>query len=97
MQLAIPHNGWDNEHLATFLLSRIAFVATPVKVGDDIGIDVFCTVFEVAKGKRTVLQRETKKPQRGEAWRLIAKCFCLEIVDYLEYRFARFKLCADFL
>jgi len=52
MQLAIPHKGWENEHLATFLLSRIAFVATPVKVGDDIGTDVFCTLFEVAKGKK---------------------------------------------
>jgi len=52
MPLAITHKGWENEHLATFLLSRIAFVATPVKVGDDIGTDVFCTLFEVTKGKK---------------------------------------------
>jgi hypothetical protein len=45
------HKGWENEHLATFLLSRIAFVASPVTVADDIGTDIFCTLFEVAKHK----------------------------------------------
>lgn len=44
--LAVPRKGWENEHLATFLLSRIAFVAHPVTVADDIGSDFFCTLFE---------------------------------------------------
>jgi hypothetical protein len=51
MQLGFPHKGWENEHLATFLLSRIAFVATPITVGDDIGTDIFCTLFETGKHK----------------------------------------------
>ena len=42
--------GWENEHLATFLLSRISFVANPIKVADDIGTDLFCTLFEVVSG-----------------------------------------------
>jgi hypothetical protein len=46
MQLAHPHKGWENEHLATFLLSRVAFVASPVTVSDDIGTDLFCTLFD---------------------------------------------------
>lgn len=44
--LAVPRRGWENEHLATFLLSRIAFVAHPFTVADDIGSDFFCTLFE---------------------------------------------------
>ena len=44
--LAVMRKGWENEHLAAFLLSRIAFVANPLKVGDDIGSDFFCTLFK---------------------------------------------------
>src|SRR5688500_15331354 len=46
MPLAIPRKGWENEHLAAFLLSRLAFVASPKTVSDDIGTDLFCTLFE---------------------------------------------------
>ena len=42
--------GWENEHLASFLLSRISFVANPMTVADDVGSDFFCTLFEVAEG-----------------------------------------------
>ncbi len=45
-RLAIPRLGWENEHLATFLLSQISFVAHPITVADDIGSDFFCTIFE---------------------------------------------------
>jgi len=45
-----PHKGWENEHLALFLLSRISFVSNPVTVADDAGSDFFCTLFEVGKG-----------------------------------------------
>jgi hypothetical protein len=52
----IPHlekfrKGWENEHLATFLLSRMSFVANPIKVADDIGTDLFCTLFEITEGE----------------------------------------------
>lgn len=50
-QLAVPRVGWENEHLAEFLLSRISFVAQPVSVGDDIGSDFFCTLFTQRPGK----------------------------------------------
>ncbi|MFH1764911.1 MAG: hypothetical protein ABIF09_12035 [Gemmatimonadota bacterium] len=46
MRLSTFHVGWENEHLARFLLSRLAFVASPVFVGDDVGTDLFCTLFE---------------------------------------------------
>jgi len=45
-QLAATRIGWENEHLATFLLSRISFVANPITVSDDVGSDFFCTLFE---------------------------------------------------
>src|SRR5688572_30098168 len=46
MPLAVTHLGWENEHLARFLLSRLAFVSSPLTVGDDVGTDLFCTLFE---------------------------------------------------
>jgi hypothetical protein len=53
----MPHlgrfrKGWENERLASFLLSRISFVANPMTVADDIGSDFFCTLFEVAEGDK---------------------------------------------
>ena len=61
MHLANFRRGWENEHLATFLLSRIAFVASPVTVADDIGTDIFCTLFEAAthKDKAVFLPRSS--------------------------------------
>ena len=44
--LAVMRRGWQNEHLAAFILSRLAFVAHPAKIGDDVGTDFFCTFFE---------------------------------------------------
>lgn len=48
-QLGRFRSGWENEHLASFLLSRIAFLANPITVADDIGSDFFCTLFEVVE------------------------------------------------
>jgi hypothetical protein len=50
-QLWIPRKGWENENLASFLLSRIAFVASPLSIGDDAGSDFFCTLFENVENK----------------------------------------------
>jgi hypothetical protein len=43
-----PRKGWENEHLASFLLSRVSFVANPLTVADDVGSDFFCTLFEIS-------------------------------------------------
>jgi len=54
--LAVPRKGWENEHLATYLLSQIAFVAHPLTVADDVGSDFFCTLFEPRdRGRKEVL------------------------------------------
>jgi hypothetical protein len=50
--LARTHTGWENEHLATYLLSRLAFVAAPITVADDVGTDLFCTLYDTVEGKR---------------------------------------------
>lgn len=61
MSLASTHKGWENEHLATFLLSRIAFVASPIKIADDVGTDIFCTLYEhqVRDGTRILTPRSS--------------------------------------
>lgn len=51
--LAVPRKGWENEHIATFLLSQIAFVAHPMTVADDVGSDFFCTLFDPRPQGRT--------------------------------------------
>ncbi|MHB1341880.1 MAG: hypothetical protein ACYC77_08770 [Coriobacteriia bacterium] len=55
MPLAATHPGWENENLATYLMSRLAFVASPVKIGDDVGTDLFCTLFEEVEGEKARL------------------------------------------
>lgn len=46
MALNNTHIGWIGEHFAKFLISKFAFVAQPATIGDDIGADLFCTVFK---------------------------------------------------
>ena len=49
-------SGWENENLAKYLLSRIAFIAEPVSVSDDLGSDIYCTLFETKKiGKEKLI------------------------------------------
>ena len=48
--------GWENENLAQYLLSRVAFVARPVSVSDDMGTDFYCTLFQKIRD-RTLLPR----------------------------------------
>jgi hypothetical protein len=38
-QLYRFRKGWENENLAQYLLSRVAFIARPVSVSDDLGTD----------------------------------------------------------
>lgn len=45
-----PHHfkrGWDREKLAEYILSRFSFVAKPSTVSDDLGTDLFCTLFRL--------------------------------------------------
>lgn len=44
-QLGYPRTGWENENLASYVLSRFSFIASPHSVSDDAGIDFFCTLF----------------------------------------------------
>jgi hypothetical protein len=48
--VAGPRRGWENEHLAAVLLSGVSFIAHPLTIGDDIGSDFFCTLFEKSCG-----------------------------------------------
>jgi hypothetical protein len=52
----MPHQrsfrlGWQSQNLARFILYKFAFLAEPVQVADDIGIDFFCTLFDAREGK----------------------------------------------
>jgi len=44
--------GWENEHMAKYLLSKFSFINSPTTIGDDLGVDFFCTIFKVKKSKR---------------------------------------------
>ena len=47
--LRATRKGWENERLASYLLSRFSFVAQPSSVADDLGSDFFCTLFNIVK------------------------------------------------
>lgn len=52
--MASPHyfkRGWDHEKLAEYILSRFSFVAKPSTVSDDLGTDLFCTLFRLEEKK----------------------------------------------
>ena len=52
--MASPHyfkRGWDREKLAEYILSRFSFVAKPSTVSDDLGTDLFCTLFRLEERK----------------------------------------------
>lgn len=49
MALKKTHIGWIGEHFAKFIISKFAFVAQPATIGDDIGADLFCTVYKQVK------------------------------------------------
>jgi hypothetical protein len=54
----MPHlnatrKGWQNEHLGLFILSKLAFCASPVTVSDDLGSDFFCCLFKIGKQRDT--------------------------------------------
>ena len=54
-QLGYPRIGWENENLASFLLSRFSFISRPHSVADDAGTDFFCTLF------RRIIKTTNKK------------------------------------
>jgi len=79
--LAAPRIGWENEHLATFLLSRISFVANPTTVADDIGSDFFCTLFE----SRTENDAEQLFPRNSFAIQIKSKEETIRATNKIQY------------
>lgn len=79
--LAVTRRGWQNEHLSAFLLSKIAFVAHPSKIGDDLGSDFFCTLFESIKQKKS----EFLVPKNSFAIQIKSRGKSLIVTKQLEY------------
>ena len=73
--------GWENENLAMYLLSRISFIANPVSVGDDIGSDVLCTLFE----PRTLNGSVQLFPLHSFAIQIKSSFDALEATNKIEY------------
>jgi len=58
--------GWDREKLAEYMLSRISYTAKPSTVSDDLGTDIFCTLFQV-------------KEMNGHQYRLPLSSFAVQV------------------
>ena len=82
MTLKRTRIGWENEHLATFILSRLAFVARPITIGDDQGTDLFCTLFEREKNKKEV---EVLVPRNSIAVQLKSSSAPVDVTAKLAY------------
>lgn len=46
MHLDSYRQGWQAQNIAKVLLSQFSFLSEPVNIGDDIGSDFYCTIFE---------------------------------------------------
>ena len=67
--------GWENENLARFILSKFSFISQPVTIGDDLGVDFFCTFFERVEEMH---QKKGRKP-RKEVFILPTHSFAIQI------------------
>jgi hypothetical protein len=79
--LAVMRRGWQNEHLAAFILSRMAFVAHPAKIGDDVGTDFFCTFFEVLTQEGT----DYLVPRTSFAIQIKSSGTTIDVTKQIEY------------
>ena len=86
-QLKVMHGGWERERLAEYLLSRFSFVANPAKVGDDVGADFFCTIFE----PKTINEQSMLAPRGSFAIQVKSSDQKIPIGDNIDY-FKRLEL-----
>ena len=73
--------GWENENLARFILSKVAFVSQPVSVSDDLGSDFFCTLFDLElKDGHTFM-----RPRNSFAIQIKSNAEPIDISNKLDY------------
>jgi hypothetical protein len=66
-QLGYPRIGWENENLASYILSRFSFISRPHSVADDAGTDFFCTLFRRITKKKNNRKVEVLIPDNSFA------------------------------
>ncbi|MDP8211760.1 MAG: hypothetical protein P9X22_00530 [Candidatus Zapsychrus exili] len=76
--LTYIRKGWENENLARYILSRFSFVAQPTSIGDDIGIDFFCTLIE-RKNQKYIL------PKNSFAIQIKSNADKIDITDKIQH------------
>lgn len=79
--LACMRPGWENEHLASYILSRVAFIAKPMTVADDLGTDLLCTLFDVAEHEN----REYLVPRNSIAIQVKSSGGTIDATRHLDY------------
>jgi len=70
--------GWQNEHLAKFILSKFSFVAEPSNISDDRGSDFFCTIFKI-------IDEDSLIPQNSFAIQIKSSNKKFEITNKMDY------------
>ena len=90
----MPHQrsyrlGWQSQNMARFILYKFCFLAEPVQIADDIGIDFFCTLFETEPNKKNT----SLIPRNSFAIQIKSKNKSnkVQLTDYLPY-LARLEL-----
>lgn len=81
--------GWTNERFAEFVLSQVSFISRPTTVGDDIGADFHCTLFE-SRGSGRQQQLHPRSPflvQVKSSGKNVSLTKHLEYLDRLEIPF----------
>ena len=84
--LSVTRGGWENERLAAYLLSRLAFVASPLSVGDDVGTDFLCTLAQsYSRRDRDRVVREYLRPQNSFAIQVKSSLEIIESSSQIDY------------
>lgn len=76
-----PRKGWENEKLASYLLSRFSFVAQPTSIADDLGSDFFCTIFEIQNNSGT----DTLRPRSSFAIQIKSSTSKVSMDNKIDY------------
>lgn len=79
--LGATRKGWQNENLASFILSKFSFIARPTSIADDIGSDFYCTLFQI----RRESNRDYLIPKNSFAIQIKSNSDKFDISNKLQY------------
>ena len=73
--------GWQSQNMARILLYEFCFLSEPVQVADDIGIDYFCTLFEIGSPRNS----KDLLPRNSFAIQIKSETYSVDLTKHIPY------------